>query len=219
MITVYTTWKFVDILLKNSSPSWFLCLASSIILSTPLEIWRLLSMKVGFSSPAKREVGLCAYLMDIPCVSRWLGKSNEVGEQCLDVGQRGLQDTDDCILWAVWPDRAEWMTLQFDKTSLQPHKDLTMGKPCLLQACQQALLNSCSALTWCWAGGNPTLLHACCNGQRRVICPREFCIHPDAPELLLLLREKRQMLWKCPRQKLSSEALTGRIGWLGRKLF
>lgn len=102
---------------------------------------------------------------------------------------------------AVWPDQALWMTLQFDRPSLQPHKDPTMGKPRLLQTCQQALLGSCSALNWCWAGGNPTLLHACCNGQRRLIWPSEFFIHPDAPELLLLLRDKKANAMKMSKTK------------------
>lgn len=137
----------------------------------------------------------------------------------LDAGQRGMQGTADCILWScvAWlgsmDDSAVWQA--WSATTRGSYHGKTPPAPDVPAGTAQQL--QCIELELGRGKSNPA---ACLlQWSEEMNLARWIFYSPDAPELLLLLREKRQRLWKCSRQKLSMEALTGRIDWLGCKLF
>lgn len=185
-------------------------------------MWSLVSMKVGFPSPAKRGVGFCAYLMDIPCAFRWLGESNEVGMQwsmpwCRTeraAGHGWFHPVELCGLTEQYGWLCILTGLVCNHTRILPWEN---------PACSRHAGRHCSAAAVHWTGVGQGEIQPCCMPVAMVrgdeFGPENFLFIQMLQSCYFYSEKKGKCYENIPRQKLSTEALTGRIDWLCCKLF
>lgn len=217
-ITIYTSWKSADILWKFESILLFLSCIFNCLINTSRN-WAPGIRESGISSPC------WSGSLHIPCgpshasPNSW-GRVMDLGcdDLSLGVGQWGFPGAVDGIPWScvACPRACGWDCSLVNPICTETRSPL-WESPCLLQTCRQAPLGSCGTLSAALGRGKSSPAACLLRSEethQRWIWPSAFFVHPDDPELPLILTEKRQTLWKHSRQKLSMEALTFTTDWL-----